>query len=111
MAADREIVKLFNQTAYVAPYLSISTSGDRIYGTPAAIQVREEPMAKLVDTTPQGEQIFSTYRWLTTAVVGLQDRLWPVGKDPTNAAVARVPASVAPQTDEDGSISHFEVYF
>lgn len=109
MALDPELARLFNQTAYVAPFLSVTTSGDRVYGDAAPVRVRQEASVQLADTSPNGEQLMSSYRWFTLSVVSMQDHVWLVGQDPTNDALARMPKQISTIADEDGSVSHFEV--
>lgn len=106
---DSELAKMLSQTAYVARVLAVSQTGDRVYGDPQPIKVREEPDVRLVDTTPTGDEVFSSYRWFTLTPVGLQDHVWLVGADPRNPQLARMPKSVTTLTDENGSVSHYQV--
>lgn len=110
MATDIEFVKMLRQTIYGATPISVSQAGDVIYGNAVSIAARVEPMNKLIDTSPTGEQSVSEFRIFTLAAIGAKDHVWLPGVDRNNIALARMPKQISPQTDEDGSISHYEVY-
>lgn len=110
MALDPDVVRSFNQTIYVAAYGGVSLTGDGTYGTPTPRAARVEPSTKLIDTTPMGEEIFSSQVILTASAIGLKDHIWMPGVDFNQASLARMPKAVDALPDEDGELSHYEVF-
>jgi hypothetical protein len=109
MALDPEIRRMFRQTIHVAPLLGVSETGDNLYATPVPVLCRSEAAATIVHSA-SGEELNSDILILTEHPIGLNDRIWLPGIDPTyNDREARIPKTVNDVRDEDGTICHYEV--
>ena len=109
MPLDPDLQRMFRQTIYVAqPRGDNTLEGDLVYGSPAAVVCRCEPSTVVTDTSPTGEETVSEWLILTATAIGNRDHIWLPGASVT-AANARMPQRVDEVTDEDGSVSHYEV--
>lgn len=97
------------QTINVAARVGVSSVGDATYGVAAAVKARVEPVRKTT-TNAEGEILMTEFAIYTEAAIGLYDRIWLPGDLPTDATKARVPLKVYEGVDEDGSLSHYEVW-
>lgn len=109
MALDPEIRRLFKQTFYVATPLSFTRGGDALYNAPVAALCICQPVSIVTDTSPSGEETVSDFEIITEQAVGKKDHIWLPGTNPASAVDARVAQRVDTLTDEDGTVSHYEV--
>lgn len=110
MPLDPEILRTLNQTGWWAALMAVTEAGDAIYGNAVPFRMRLDPSNRLIDTTPQGEEIISNQAIITTTPIGVKDHVWLPGSDPSQDAQARMPKQVDVLYDEDGSVSQYEVY-
>ena len=110
MALDPELRKMMAQTIYVAHVSSTlaDVHGGKQWETPDPQAARVEPKRRVFHDA-KGNELISDYFVVTEGRIGLSDRVWLPGDD-TVAGRGRQPKSVFAVPDEDGSISHFEVY-
>lgn len=110
MALDPEIKRMFRQTIYVARPRAYTTNGDAIYFAPTPILCRWEPAQIVTDTAASGEETVSDFLFTTDVLIGQKDHIWPPGINPHDHDIdARVPQRIDVLTDEDGTVSHYEV--
>lgn len=111
MPLPPELRATMSQTAHVAPRSGVSPAGDPSFGSAVAVLCRAEPQRRRV-VGAAGEEVISS--WVMTAVpeatIGESDRVWLPGDSPLTAALARVPIRVDKGRDENGDLSHWEVY-
>ena len=109
MVLDPDLKRLQKQTIYVAKVNGKTNSGDSTYGSPAAVKCRCVPAAIVTDTSATGEETVSEVMIETVTRIDAKDHIWLPGVDQTNASLARVAGRIDELTDEDGTVSHYEV--
>lgn len=110
MPVDSELRKMMAQTIYVARVSSTLANvyGGKSWDTPDPFAARVEPKRR-THHSATGDEVISDFLVLTETRIGLTDRVWLPG-DSTTAGRGREPKSVFEVPDEDGTISHYEVY-
>lgn len=101
--------KLMAQTINVAPNTGTSGFGDPSYGAAVAGTARVEPVNKKFYNA-NGEEVISEFAIYTEMAIGLLDRVWLPGDLPADPTKARVPMRIYKGIDEDGTLSHLEVF-
>jgi hypothetical protein len=101
--------KLMAQTINVSAYTGTSTLGDPTFGAAVSAKARVEPTTKMIENAA-GEMRQSEFAIYTGQVIGDQDLVWLPGVSTSDATKARRPMKVYTGVDEDGTVSHYEVY-
>jgi hypothetical protein len=106
---DAQLVAMLTQTIYVAAATGANTHGEPTWGTPASRSVRIE-LSDRVIKGPRGEELVASHLIITTAAIGLRDRVWLPG-DARTDELAKRPKLVEPIPGEySGVTDHWEVY-
>lgn len=105
---DASVFALFQQTAFLAPHIGTTPSGDPIHGEPLPFKARIDPSRAIV-TQSDGEQDASDYSLITAQKIGPKDKVWVMGANPKDEGDGRVPKRVEPIIDELGVTLLYEV--
>ena len=108
MAIDPQIKASLQQTIAVAVESGIS-SGVRTYGAAANRSARVEDSRRVVDAA-DGSQVQTSHIIIVENSIGLFNRIWLPDVSSSDATLARLPVAVEKCVDEDGDVSHYEVY-